>query len=268
MKTTNNAKRHARNAKRYLMAFFAAMTLALFLPTQSLMAQEDDEEQEEDLYAPRTLVAEDGFTYVKQNVRKQGIQVSSSDGKVLIPASRGFKSVRYVTHGKFFRTQVFGTLNGQHVAFIGVCRLDGSELIPCSRQYTGVRYGAKSNTYIVKRNAYSGVCDADGKELISPSRKYTDITFKADRFIVSNDKYVGLCDRATGKVLIPFSRHYDHIYYNSARKFFRVMRNKKEGACDLDGNEIVAPVWQSCIYNDKVKKWKVKKAINSQWEDL
>ena len=269
MKTTDNTKCPSYRARHLALAFLAALATALFLPMQPLMAQEDDEEEaEENLYAPRTITADDGFAYVKQNVRKQGIQVSSADGKVLIPASRGFKSVMYITRGKFFRTQVFGKVNDKPGVFFGVCRLDGTEVIPCSRQYTGVRHGAKSNTFIVKRGDYYGVCDADGTEIISPARKYTDITFKADRFIVSDNKHVGLCDRATGKVLIPFSRRYDKIYYNSARKYFKVMRGNKEGACDLDGNEIAAPVWQACVYNAAVKKWKVKKTINSQWEDL
>lgn len=57
-----------------------------------------------------------------------------------------------------------------------------------------------------------------------------------------------------GNVLIPFSRGYDFICYHPKTKlggYFTVRIKGKAGACDIKGNEVVPPLYESVVLLEK-----------------
>lgn len=238
----------------------AALFVTMVVNVSPLCAQRTSE--------PEQRTETDGFVWYK--VRTGGAcQVLDADKKVIIPASRGYRTCTYQPDRKYFKVMAGGVVNGGViVSYLGICLRDGTELISPKRHYTGIRYSEKSNRYVVKRDKYVGVCDSVGREMISPARGYTDCMHKHGYYIVSNGKYEGVCDYVTGKEIVPLKRGYTQCSYNPVRNHIKVKRGNLYGICTPDGKEIIAPAWYDVIYNTAVHKWKGKRTLNSQWEDI
>lgn len=105
--------------------------------------------------------------------------------------------------------------------------------------------------YILVRDNGSGqkgVESTDGRVLV-PMGKYDLIVFHS-----SNGGWFGLhrggiesAYSVEGTELIPFSRGYEFIA--KQKEYFGVMKDGLEGACDFNGNEIIAPQYSDLIYS-------------------
>ena len=100
----------------------------------------------------------------------------------------------------------------------------------------------------------SNLCGAQvGGKVIVPA-EYSEVEYMpyyGGYFIVGNGKYIGAYD-CTGKYLIPIDRCYSSIYKtcSDGRYYYRVGKGNKYGACDLNGVEIVKPIYHDLIlYN-------------------
>jgi len=72
---------------------------------------------------------------------------------------------------------------------------------------------------------------------------------------VYSDKYVGAWDKGQNVIISP-SRKYDKIYYvevDGKKGYFNVVKNKKQGVCSIDGEEIIAPKYNEIIYTNEFK---------------
>ena len=100
----------------------------------------------------------------------------------------------------------------------------------------------------------SNLCGAQvGGKVIVPA-EYSELEYMpyyGGYFLVGNGRYLGAYD-CTGKYLIPLDRCYSSIYKtcSDGRYYYRVGKGNKYGACDLNGVEIVKPIYHDLIlYN-------------------
>lgn len=106
----------------------------------------------------------------------------------------------------------------------------------------------------VSLKSESNLCGAQvGGKVVVPA-EYSEVEYMpyyGGYFIVGNGKYIGAYD-CTGKYLIPIDRCYSSIYKtcSDGRFYYRVGKGNKYGACDLNGVEIVKPIYHDLIlYN-------------------
>ena len=100
----------------------------------------------------------------------------------------------------------------------------------------------------------SNLCGAQvGGKVVVPA-EYSEVEYMpyyGGYFLVGNGRYLGVYD-CTGKYLIPLDRCYSSIYKtcSDGRYYYRVGKGNKYGACDLNGVEIVKPIYHDLIlYN-------------------
>ena len=100
----------------------------------------------------------------------------------------------------------------------------------------------------------SNLCGAQvGGKVVVPA-EYSEVEYMpyyGGYFLVGNGRYLGAYD-CTGKYLIPLDRCYSSIYKtcSDGRYYYRVGKGNKYGACDLNGVEIVKPIYHDLIlYN-------------------
>ena len=100
----------------------------------------------------------------------------------------------------------------------------------------------------------SNLCGAQvGGKVVVPA-EYSEVEYMpyyGGYFIVGNGRYLGAYD-CTGKYLIRLDRCYSSIYKtcSDGRYYYRVGKGNRYGACDLNGVEIVKPIYHDLIlYN-------------------
>lgn len=165
--------------------------------------------------------------------------VYSKDGKILIPASRGYSFIKLSKDG-FFSIEISGKK--------GACNLAGKEIIPPSRDYEEILHMGRY--FYVKRSGKAGACDLSGKEIISPERGYDHVRLRNDNDnyyeVMRNNNY-GICTLNGDEIISP-DKGYDSIF--PEKDYFTIGRNYKFGACDLNGNEIVPPMYSGLYYEN------------------
>lgn len=107
-------------------------------------------------------------------------------------------------------------------SFYGAESTDGKCLIPLSKKYDFVLY---------KPPYLSGLYHSDKPGIIYKTEYYT----QDGKEILDNSKYDNTC-LLGGKDGEPY--------------WFSTEKDGKEGACDINGNEIVPPVFEACFYSD------------------
>ena len=120
--------------------------------------------------------------------------------------------------------------------------------------YTKISASERDGYEWVSLKGESNLCGAQvGGKVIVPA-EYSELEYMpyyGGYFIVGNGKYIGAYD-CTGKYLIPLDRCYSSIFKTSSdgRYYYRVGKGNKYGACDLNGVEIVKPIYHDLIlYN-------------------
>ena len=92
---------------------------------------------------------------------------------------------------------------------------------------------------LIKKDGYVGVVNKEGYWVIK--QEYSKIDFLPSPnkmyFVVNKNKMCGLFD-AEGKEIIPASRGYTSIDYDSSKGTFAVAKPRYTGVCDAQGNEI------------------------------
>lgn len=108
--------------------------------------------------------------------------------------------------------------------------------------------------------SHFGAEDEAGNILVPLGKGYSTVRYTSNSigaFYVKKDKYEGAYSKE-GIELIPISRRYTYvILYNAG--YFGVKKNGKEGVCNLQGKEIIAPIYKSVLYSGGVFKVKDKK---------
>ena len=92
---------------------------------------------------------------------------------------------------------------------------------------------------------YSEAKDRDGNVIIPSSRKYQIITYNSNGFFYvsskNSEKWTHGVCDLTGKELIPPSRGYSVVSLSLEKDCFHVRKEEKYGVCDLSGDEIISP---------------------------
>lgn len=112
--------------------------------------------------------------------------------------------------------------------------------------------------YELEQNWKVGVQSLYGTTLIPLSRGYDLVTYlnynnTGGYFYVLKNHRNGICDKNGKEIIAP---KYDNAYIGTDGKFFFVELNNKEGVCDLNGREIIAPRYESLIYSDGTFEYK------------
>lgn len=145
----------------------------------------------------------------------------------------------------------------------GFCRVSSRHCSsPHTKSCNGFRIALISEEVNSERDGYewvslkgeSNLCGAQvGGKVIVPT-EYSELEYMpyyGGYFLVGNGRYLGAYD-CTGKYLIPLDRCYSSIYKtcSDGRYYYRVGKGNRYGACDLNGVEIVKPIYHDLIlYN-------------------
>ena len=110
----------------------------------------------------------------------------------------------------------------------------------------------------------SGIANEDGDIILYPKYGFIYYSVLNKHFRVESDggKYVGALSKG-GKWIIPLSRKYEHI--TMLDEYFSVKRNGYEGACNLNGVEIIAPEYSNVVYSSGEFHYQ---DINGDWIGL
>lgn len=110
--------------------------------------------------------------------------------------------------------------------------------------------------YKTKQGSMEGAQAIDGTTIV-PLGYYTLIYYMSDAsfpskgyFFVKKSSGQGIFTK-TGKNIIPVSRGYSSITFLDEEGhvgYFSISKNGKEGACDIDGKEILAPQYNNIIF--------------------
>lgn len=106
--------------------------------------------------------------------------------------------------------------------------------------------------------------DIYGGIIIPYSRQYAYILYSNGYFDVGDRHHKGagvcICDK-NGKVVIPADRGYNFAYFNKEEGhvgYFCVQHNKLMGICDVDGKEIVKPIYETVYFDSSDNEFKYK----------
>ena len=120
--------------------------------------------------------------------------------------------------------------------------------------YTKTSVSERDGYEWVSLKGESNLCGAQvGGKVVVPA-EYSEVEYMpyyGGYFLVGNGRYLGAYD-STGKYLIPLDRCYSSIYKtcSDGRYYYRVGKGNRYGACDLNGVEIVKPIYHDLIlYN-------------------
>jgi len=184
---------------------------------------------------------------------KKGNSVTFCDlkGRPMIPIERGYTDVIYqILEGyKYFQV-----MKGDKS---GACDLSGKEIL--APVYHLVIY---SNDNFVVQRTEDGPYENTKKKLskrdiLDPNAITKTKETASDGYIytvVYQGDYCGV-ENKQGKTIIPLSRKYTHVSYESSSvtksKYFEVKQGKKIGVCDMSGAEVIAPKYYSVYYSEK-----------------
>ena len=127
--------------------------------------------------------------------------------------------------------------------------------------------------YETKQGSYYGAESLDGKTLIPLLKKYMIVTYTSPYLmgaLPSGDpEYPYKLEYYTkdGKRLLSNSG-YDNVFWLGGKddepSWFGTLKNGKQGACDVNGNEIIPPIFAAVTYSDGVFK---VKDDNGEWAE-
>ncbi len=230
----------------------------------------------------------DGFEWI--HLSQDGYEgAADKKGNILISLSNKYKSVCYIKLDSQDKGFFYVGKDGMF-SDVGICDKSGKEVIPTGRGYSSITYHVTTEGYKyfqVEKNNLNGACDTQGNEIVGP--KYYNLFYSQGRFIIQkseesqyedlnitlvrNDSfsskkiesngfewikvYKGECCGAQdkdGHEIIPMSRGYNDIIYDEndygGYPYFKVRKNNKYGACDLNGVEAIKPIYHG-VYTFK-----------------
>ena len=210
-----------------------------------------------------------GFFYLEKNNIEA---VFDKTGKEIISASRGYSTVIYQINldgYKYFEVRR-GDLSG-------ACNLAGKEIIPT--KYYAVIYNDEFVTQDTSdsKYVYTGI-KLSKKDIIETNSSFKQKRNESNGFewyIVFEGDKCGAEDK-DGKVIIPTSRKYDKIEFESNTfshyPYFLVTKNGKKGVCDLLGQEVLSPIYESIFalqdgFSVSTKKDEISKDTNIKFDE-
>ncbi len=133
----------------------------------------------------------------------------------------------------------------------GVCTPDGKEIISPERGYTSIASQGQLGYTIVK-NGSKGACNPYGKEIVPVDMGYENVDFHDNNYLFAKKgEFYSVYD-IEGNNLIPISRKYTKIDPPFLGPYFKVYKDGNVGACDVSGNEILAPIYKEVVLNKGV----------------
>lgn len=180
------------------------------------------------------------------------------NGNTIIPIQNKYRRLLYI-RGYF-------EVVDQRKKNIGVYDKNGNEIISTNRGYGGCFIEEDCCIEVYNLTGH-GVCTLNGKEIISPNRGYDQVILIDNHIYVRIGKSKGVCDVTTGKEIISPNRGYTDVqFYDEENHFgyYGVKRGEKEGACDINGREIIPPIYHRLIYSEG---FNVKRTDHDKWND-
>lgn len=155
---------------------------------------------------------------------------------------------------------------------VGVADKDGNIIIPA--EHYRISYFDDANVYKVYSDRMH-IClyDLSGKPLIYNDSGFNYIHYYAEEgfYIAKKDSKYSIFS-LSGKCIIPLERGYSKIRYSEDLgrnyAFYYVYKDDKEGVCDLNGKEIIKPIYNSVIYSSFDNCFSYKTSSSSNWVDL
>ena len=179
--------------------------------------------------------------------------VVDSFGKVILRTKYHDLSLKKDENGKvYYNTYIGKNFNGFSIARNGVMSLSGKiEKEPELKIQTKnvITHDGFNYTEVLDINGLHGVKDSYGVMIIPCEYDYISFTTKYDKiqgFILKKNGFVGFASK-DGKIIIPCSKYHnmDTIYGNG--KYFCVELDGRLGFCDLNGKEIIEPLYDYLI---------------------
>lgn len=165
-----------------------------------------------------------------------------------------------VTYAQFWQGFLYGI--GQASQNYNVQRQNNNR----SDDYYNKKYGGNSSSrksirkyrqveddgfvwYNLKKSGFNGIESSDGKQILPPEYGFIHYDDDSGNFEVECE---GGCHEGIltkdGSWLIPLNREYEKIYFFDG--YYEVEKDGYEGACDINGREIIAPNrYKSIIYS-------------------
>lgn len=107
----------------FLKKFFFTVCLFIGMSGVSAWAQEDEYDPASDPTIPRRYEDPDGFVFYRAHIN-HFTQATDENGKIIIPASRGYRYCKYMPKSKKIRASVYENKNGVTITYYGVFNTD------------------------------------------------------------------------------------------------------------------------------------------------
>ena len=178
--------------------------------------------------------------------------VCYSDETVVIPYQ--FNGITYnkMTNGQSYFTCMEGNT-------VSVYDTSGNNIIPLSAGYTEVLPTGNpyKRMFIATKGDYYVVLDEQGSTILPYSLELTSVQHIDKGFIVKTGNVAALYTEA-GVNVIPFSRNYSYIHFDSEGHYILVRdQNSNEGVCDFKGVERISPIYPNLYCMEDNKNFKV-----------
>ena len=121
--------------------------------------------------------------------------------------------------------------------------------------------------YVSYTDDKCGANSTTGEEIVPAEyNKVEYIPYYDGYFLVRKNGCYGIYN-PSGKIIIPINRGYSSIIKtrSDGRYYYRVCKGGKYGVCNIDGYEIIAPLYNNIIYSDGVFLYK---DANGTWVPL
>lgn len=198
-----------------------------------------------------------GFTWYELYANgKYGAE--SESGVTLIPLSRGYDMVMFSDEPGYI-----GYFDVRKGSMRGACDIKGNEVIaPRYDNYLvfssgdGIEYKDsegkwRSTGYTLDANGnfirFGAAASVGGSSHVRRELKREASGFTWYE-LYANGKYGAESER--GEVIIPLSRGYDMIMFSNEPGhigYFDIRKGDKRGACDINGNEVIAPIYDNYL---------------------
>ena len=100
----------------FLKKIFFAVCLFIGMSGVSAWAQEDEYDPASDPTIPRRYEDPDGFVFYRAHIN-HFTQATDENGKIIIPASRGYRYCKYMPKSKKIRASVYENKNGVTITY-------------------------------------------------------------------------------------------------------------------------------------------------------
>lgn len=269
------------NMKRLFRKLLILMVLAVVAsPVENVSAQRAKSRTRTTVAKKNTIISKEQKSYYNRpdmilltDTVTHNVSLKTVSGKTIVPFSWKVDAISEQPFG-------FELYRADSIGGDSFCTPEGKLLIPLDRGFSGIQFDDFGKSPYMKpyklcgpegsQHPVYGIMDYEGREIIAPERGYIGINYKDSNdsfhpdlrpyFTVYGDdfKYYGVLD-LHGREIISLDRKYTMIYQMTAQllkdmpevPFFSVVKDGRNGICDIYGNEIIPPIYDNVLtYRD------------------